>query len=59
MLLFETEARTVLNQQECDFLTALFSDETESYRSPAEPDAGDTVKVRLRALKSPDCRVWL
>ena len=59
MLLFETEARTVLNQQECDFLTSLFSDETESYRSPAEPDAGDTVKVRLRALKSPDCRVWL
>ena len=32
MLLFETEARTVLNQQECDFLTSLFSDETESYR---------------------------
>ena len=59
MLLFETEARTELNQQECDFLTALFSDETESYRSPAEPDAGDTVKVRLRALRSPDCRVWL
>ena len=59
MLLFETEARTELNQQECDFLTALFSDETESYRSPAEPDAGDNVRVMIRTLKSSDCHVWL
>lgn len=59
MLLFETEARSELTQNECDFFSAIFSDETETYRSPAEPEAGDTVKIRLRAKKSPDCRVWL
>ncbi|MBR6089579.1 MAG: glycoside hydrolase family 13 protein [Anaerolineaceae bacterium] len=59
MLLFETEARVELTHQECDFLTTLFSDETELYRSPAEPEAGETVRIRLRAKKTPDCRVWL
>ena len=36
---------------EQDFLTAFFSDETERFRSPAEPDPGQTVSVRLRAPK--------
>ena len=30
---------------------ALFSDGTEEYRSPAEPSAGETVRLRIRALK--------
>ena len=30
---------------------ALFTDETEDYRSPAEPDAGDVVVVRFRTAK--------
>ena len=27
---------------------AVFSDETEHYRTPAEPEAGDTVNIRIR-----------
>ncbi len=30
---------------------ALFSDETESYKQPYEPDAGDNVTLKLRTLK--------
>ena len=32
-------------------LSAIFSDETPQFRSPAEPNPGDTVKVRLRVAK--------
>ena len=35
-------------------LSAMFSDETEAYRSPAEPDPGDTVHIRFRAAKAVD-----
>lgn len=31
---------------------ALFSDETEQYRTPFEPDAGDVVTIRFRTLKN-------
>lgn len=31
---------------------ALFSDETEHYRTPFEPEAGDTVTIRFRTLKN-------
>ena len=34
-----------------ELLGAVFSDETEDYRSPAEPESGDTVAVRLRTAK--------
>ncbi len=32
-------------------LSAIFSDETPQFRSPAEPNPGDTVKIRLRVAK--------
>ena len=59
MLSPEAASQPVLTQEENDFLSALFSDETENYRSPAEPDAGETVRIRLRTQKNPDCRCWL
>ncbi|MDD3340303.1 MAG: glycoside hydrolase family 13 protein [Lachnospiraceae bacterium] len=31
---------------------AVFSDETENYRTPAEPEPGDMVTIRLRTLKN-------
>ncbi|HIX58367.1 MAG TPA: glycoside hydrolase family 13 protein [Candidatus Blautia gallistercoris] len=31
---------------------ALFSDETENYRSPMEPDVGDIVTIRFRTLRN-------
>ena len=31
---------------------AVFSDETENYRTPAEPEAGDTVNIRIRTKKN-------
>lgn len=34
-----------------DYLSVFFSDETELFRTPAEPDAGDYVTVRIRAPK--------
>ena len=59
MLFPEAKGRTDLNQEERNFLTALFSDETEFYRTPSEPEAGEAVKVRLRTIKTPDCRAWV
>lgn len=59
MLLSEIEKRTDLTKEERNFLTALFSDETELYRLPAEPEAGETVKIRLRTEKSPECHAWI
>ena len=59
MLLSEIEIRSGLTKEECEFLSALFSDETEAFRSPAEPEAGETVIIRLRTEKCPECRAWL
>ena len=33
-------------------LSAMFTDETEAFRSPAEPDPGDTVYIRFRAASA-------
>ena len=38
-------------------LSAVYSDETPSYRFPSEPDRGDTVTVRLRTAKDCAARV--
>lgn len=35
-------------------LSAMFTDETEAYRSPAEPDPGDNVIIRFRAARAAD-----
>ena len=40
-------------------LSAIFSDETPFFRSPSEPDPGDSVTIRLRALKNSAKRVVL
>ncbi len=39
--------------------SALFSDETEMFRDPAEPEAGDIVRVRLRVLRRDYAKVYL
>lgn len=59
MLLSELESRSDLTLQEGYFLSALFSDETEAYRSPMVPNAGDTVKIRLRTENTENCHAWL
>ena len=41
------------------FITAFFSDETEQFRSPSEPNPGDVVKIRLRAPKTPGLSAFL
>ena len=38
-------------------LSAVFSDETPFYRSPAEPNPGDTVMIRLRVARGSASRV--
>ncbi len=40
-------------------INALFSDGTKEYRYPTEPKAGDTVRLRFRALKDSVNEVWL
>ena len=40
-------------------LASVFSDETDLFRTPAEPDPGDTVTVRLRILKGTEASVSL
>ena len=40
-------------------LNSVFSDETELFRSPSEPDPGDTVTIRLRLQKNRAKRVML
>ena len=40
-------------------LSAVFSDESPSYRFPSEPDSGDTVRIRLRVAKDSAERVIL
>jgi len=37
---------------------ALFADETESFKTPYEPDAGDRVKLMFRTLKNDVLRVY-
>lgn len=39
--------------------SALFSDETKMFRTPVEPEVGDTVTVRFRMLKRDYARVYL
>ena len=41
------------------FLSAIFSDESPRFRSPCEPDPGDTVKIRLRVEKGSVSRAVL
>ena len=38
---------------------ALFCDETEDYRTPAEPEAGDSVDIRYRTLANNVDNVYL
>ncbi|MBQ8109906.1 MAG: glycoside hydrolase family 13 protein [Clostridia bacterium] len=40
-------------------LSSIFSDGTEAFRQPAEPDAGDCVAVRLRIQKGAEATVML
>ena len=40
-------------------IKALFSDGTKEYRFPTEPKAGDTVRLRFRALKDSINEVFL
>ena len=40
-------------------LSAVFSDESPYYRSPSEPNSGDTVRIRLRVAKDSAERVIL
>ena len=42
-----------------DVLRSIFSDETPLFRSPAEPDAGDKVTVRLRMKRGVRAAVYL
>lgn len=42
-----------------EYLSAIFSDETETFRTPAEPDPGDTVTIRIRTGKNFAERVML
>ena len=42
-----------------ELLNAIFSDETELFRSPSEPDPGDTVRIRLRVKNGSVRRVLL
>ena len=41
------------------FLSAIFSDESPRFRSPCEPNPGDTVKIRLRVEKNSVSRAIL
>ena len=38
---------------------AIFCDETEEYRIPAEPEAGSSVTLRMRTAKDDVNQVWL
>ena len=40
-------------------ISSLFSDETELFRTPAEPEAGDSVRIRFRILKNMNAQVTL
>ena len=40
-------------------IASIFSDETEMFRTPAEPEVGDTVRIRLRLLAKTKAQVTL
>ncbi len=40
-------------------IDAIFSDNTEDYRSPVEPNRGDEVEIRLRVARDDAREVWL
>ena len=42
-----------------EILNSVFSDETNLFRSPSEPDPGDTVSIRIRIKKDVAKRVML
>lgn len=42
-----------------EIISAIYSDDSEDYRCPPEPDFGDTVTIRLRALKNSVINVML
>ena len=39
-------------------IRAFYSDETENYRSPSEPEPGDMVAIRFRTARNGADRVW-
>ena len=39
--------------EEKQLISSIFSDETPLFRTPAEPEVGDTVSIRLRIQKTP------
>ena len=46
------------NEQDA-LISSIFSDETPLFRTPAEPEIGDAVTVRLRIRRGADARVYL
>ena len=42
-----------------ELISSIFSDETPLFRTPAEPEAGDTVSIRLRILKNAGAQVTI
>lgn len=48
-----------MESEQLAFLAGIFSDETALFRSPAEPDPGDTVEIRLRVPEGQAKRVML
>ena len=43
--------------EEKQLISSIFSDETPLFRTPAEPEVGDTVSIRLRIIKNADAQV--
>ncbi|MBR3741748.1 MAG: glycoside hydrolase family 13 protein [Clostridia bacterium] len=43
--------------EEKELISSIFSDETPLFRTPAEPEVGDTVSIRLRILKNAGAQV--
>ena len=50
--MFDEHQENGMNRQ------ALFTDETQDYRRPEEPDAGETVTLRFRTAKDDVDRVF-
>ena len=42
--------------EEKQLISSIFSDETPLFRTPAEPEVGDTVSIRLRIIKNADAQ---
>ena len=45
------------SQEEKQLFSSIFSDETPLFRTPAEPEVGDTVSIRLRIMKNAGAQV--